>query len=132
MVAFCIFLCAILNLILYRTITKSKLNLNELVFQKHKKASKRLLFINFVYMTCSSPLLIGTFMIVTKLSQQIDNKQESAMTLAKYFMAMSWCFSIYVLYSGLNAVIYVGFDQKIVAFYMNCFDRKRTLKGNKH
>ena len=80
-------------------------------------------------MICSAPLLINTFIIVTELSQLTDKTEESAMTLAKYFMVMFWCFSFYVSYSGLNAVIYIKFDQKIIAFYKNCFARKTNIQG---
>ena len=123
MVAFCMILCVILNLILFWILRTSRSNFNSLVFEKHKKASNRLLIINLVYIICSVPLVIVTFMVVEKISQEIDKTQESAMTLVNYFIAKYWSFDIYVLYSGLNAVIYVGFDQKIIAFYKNCYCR---------
>ena len=77
MSSFCILLCVILNLILCRTITKSKLNLNEIVFQKHKKASKRLSFINLVYIICSTPVLVISFIIVANfLNLQRKHKNQ--------------------------------------------------------
>ena len=130
MSALCILLCVILNLILCRTITKSKLNLNEIVFQKHKKASKRLSFINLVYIICSTPAVVISFVLVAKLSQLTDKTQESAITLVNYFLVMFWSFDIYVLYSGLNAVIYVGFDQKIIAYYKNCYCHRFCCRHN--
>ena len=112
----CAVICLIWNIILWQTLRKpSRLSMDVNVYQKHKKASNRLIVFNIVYIICGLPFAVMLFVMISKLIRidaNTDDWIEQSMSLVKYFRMLILAYEFHVVYSGLNAIIW--FDRKIL------------------
>ena len=126
----CAAVCLIWNIILWQTLRKpSRLSMDVNVYQKHKKASNRLIVFNIVYIICGLPFAVMLFVMISKLIRIDANARdwiEHSMSLVKYFRMLILSYEFHVVYSGLNAIIYVWFDRKIMNWLMSYC---RQLRG---
>ena len=126
----CAVICLMWNLTLWQTLRKSsRLSMDNNVYQKHKKASNRLIVFNIVYIICGLPFAVMLFVMISKLIRidaNTDDWIEQSMSLVKYFRMLILSYEFHVVYSGLNAIIYVWFDRKIMNWLMSYC---RQLRG---
>ena len=119
----CICLSTLLITKLRCTLHKSLLSTDPNYLKKRQKAVNRLFWIAFVYIIFTTPMTLA-FLYVGINFLQIPS---SAIQFSHELVFFSWCYNIFIGYSGFNSLIYICFDEKIKNYYFHLFcGRKRA------